>query len=87
MRVFLITDTITASGPALGSPAFAWSLTNGLPLPLDYHMMYFSSAGLALLVAVWSTQLPATIELSPESRDEEARLKTGGLDTIVRERP
>eukprot|EP00698_Gefionella_okellyi_P022023 TRINITY_DN7237_c0_g1_i1.p1 TRINITY_DN7237_c0_g1~~TRINITY_DN7237_c0_g1_i1.p1 ORF type:complete len:599 (-),score=131.00 TRINITY_DN7237_c0_g1_i1:38-1834(-) len=34
----------SAAGPALGGAIFAWSLTNGLPAPFDYHIVFCLAA-------------------------------------------
>ena len=38
-----------AVGPALGSVLLAWSLTSGLPFPLDYHFVFLLAAGITVI--------------------------------------
>ena len=61
-----------AVGPAAGSPLFAWSLTNGLSMPFDYHLLYWLSAALMVALVLISLWLPKSLEHSPEVHRQRA---------------
>ncbi|KAI8516897.1 hypothetical protein Bbelb_054780, partial [Branchiostoma belcheri] len=48
-------------GPAVSANLFAWTSDNGLPWPLDHHLVFYVAAVLCLLMAVICASLPASI--------------------------
>ncbi|XP_078697185.1 uncharacterized protein LOC144925145 [Branchiostoma floridae x Branchiostoma belcheri] len=48
-------------GPAVSANLFAWTNDNGLPWPLDHHLVFYVAAVLCLLMAVICASLPASI--------------------------
>ena len=51
-------------GPALASVAFAWSLTNGLPFPLNSYFIYLVIVTLAVTTLAISATLPKSVNRS-----------------------
>lgn len=54
-------------GPAVGSVIFAWTLTNGIGFPLDYHFIFYLGGLIAALVSLMTFWLPPSLEKSYES--------------------
>ncbi|KAI8493792.1 hypothetical protein Bbelb_281390 [Branchiostoma belcheri] len=48
-------------GPAVSANLFAWTSDNGLPWPLDHHLVFYVAAVLCLLMAVLCASLTASI--------------------------
>eukprot|EP01113_Clastostelium_recurvatum_P018241 TRINITY_DN2151_c0_g1_i6.p1 TRINITY_DN2151_c0_g1~~TRINITY_DN2151_c0_g1_i6.p1 ORF type:complete len:574 (-),score=120.49 TRINITY_DN2151_c0_g1_i6:28-1749(-) len=46
-------------GPFVGASVFAWSLASGLPMPFDFHFVFFLEAALAALNLTLSCFIPA----------------------------
>jgi hypothetical protein len=53
----LFRSRFAAIGPAAGSSLLAWSLTSGLPFPLDYHFTFVLMALLSFLPSALSLML------------------------------
>ena len=56
-----IASFFKATGPMAGTALFAWSLTNGLPSPLDVHFCYVLMCGIAMFTALLARQIPASL--------------------------
>ena len=59
-----------AVGPTMGAELFAWSLTNGLPLPFDVHFVFLLVCGMnlvpvAIAMATFTKQLDMPFEAAP----------------------
>ena len=50
-----------AGGPAISGPIFAWSITNGLPWPLDHSLIFYAVAVMTAVVWWVSVQFPNDI--------------------------
>lgn len=49
-------------GPAIGAPLFAWSASNGLGYPFDYHLVFTLAALTCVLSAGIAFRLPFSLE-------------------------
>ena len=52
-----------ACGPTYGGSLFAWSDTNGLAWPVDFHFTFYMCAMLTVGVTFLSTMLPESVNL------------------------
>eukprot|EP00936_MAST-01D_sp_MAST-1D-sp1_P002168 g2168.t1 len=77
-----IASLFKATGPMGGTALFAWSLTNGLPSPLDVHFCYVLMCGVAVITALLARQIPASLS-SPLPEPDHAELVTRRAESTV----
>eukprot|EP01138_Halocafeteria_seosinensis_P015222 gb/GECG01015535.1/.p1 GENE.gb/GECG01015535.1/~~gb/GECG01015535.1/.p1 ORF type:complete len:667 (+),score=61.14 gb/GECG01015535.1/:1-2001(+) len=57
-------------GPSIGAVIFAWTMTNGLPFPLDYHFIFYLGSVMAGGVSLLTLLLPRSLEKTYENSHE-----------------
>ena len=57
---------LRAAGPAVGGSLFAWSNTNGLEAPFDYHLVFFLMGLICVATSFSSTGLSKSLEKRKE---------------------
>ncbi|KAL6072099.1 RNA polymerase III subunit Rpc25 family protein [Balamuthia mandrillaris] len=59
---FTLAGLLKAVGPVIGSNLLAWSLTNGLPFPFDYHFVFLVVSAVSLAGLFVSFGIPSQLE-------------------------
>lgn len=49
-------------GPSLGGSLFAWSMSNGQPWPLNFHLVWYLQAAIVGLTIFLTSRLPLSID-------------------------
>ena len=57
-----LASTARVIGPFVGGVVFAWSESNGLPWPLDYHLVWNLQTLICAVVLYQSMLLPGSID-------------------------
>ena len=78
-----IASFFKATGPMAGTALFAWSLTNGLPSPLDVHFCYALMCGIATITALLARRIPASLS-SPLPEPDHSEVANLGVDGTAR---
>ena len=70
-----------ACGPTYGGSLFAWSDTNGLAWPFDFHFTFYMCAIVVFIMMFLSSLLPESVNLKLKEGGGAAKQSTTGLPT------